>query len=684
MKILALVSALLVVSAQSQTSSTTTPGIYEPCSVCNPGLVPTNLDADLSRGVSTYIPGVKTCRDAEHLGNIGEIPPTECVLLRFQSPHPCGCTDASLVPPTVPTAPIAPPSLVPTPAPSEVSTSSPTTEPPSTTLPTSEPTDDPTTSPTTAPPTFTPTVPPTTLMPTIRDTVLPTSMPTTQEVPAPPSGDEPPNETDAPTFSATEEPGGVITGAPSAAPVGVQSPTISMTALPSETVVDTTIEEPGGVITVAPSATPVAVQSPTISMTAPPSDTVDTTIPASPTTLTPTESPPSTPTPSIDAVDSELEPSENADDSGDDSSDAEDEDDDGNDEILSLRREVFYGIVAGGALTILLCLTLVCRRACCAAAPVSPSNNMTTVVAPPSAKEERGNADQPPRRDGVPALEKSHSIGRMRHQAPIASELAIATARAVGGVPVRDGSTASSLSSLRPDMMSRTVNAPPGRLGLTIDTALEGARVQAVSAKSPLFGLIFKGDVIVAINNVDTRAMAGAALSSLMLKTSGRTRELVVISEDVVAPENTESTKDVPTSATMPIVHSRRAPDITTASEPPPPGRKLIMLCTSIVLNRRVKSQQERAKTALDAHKIPYDTLDGVNFPELRDELWAVSPLERGVYPQFFWVDLETGKPTFWGDFEVFSLANDNGRLVEEFGGGASKATVMSPREYHL
>ena len=80
-------------------------------------------------------------------------------------------------------------------------------------------------------------------------------------------------------------------------------------------------------------------------------------------------------------------------------------------------------------------------------------------------------------------------------------------------------------------MAMRTVVAPPGKLGIAIDTTLEGPMVHAVNLHSPMHGILFPGDVIVAIDRVDTRAMSVSALQSLMIRTAHSWRTLIVLSE---------------------------------------------------------------------------------------------------------------------------------------------------------
>jgi hypothetical protein len=96
-----------------------------------------------------------------------------------------------------------------------------------------------------------------------------------------------------------------------------------------------------------------------------------------------------------------------------------------------------------------------------------------------------------------------------------------------------DEMSSHAMSSLRQNMISRTVIAPPGKLGIVIDTTLEGPVVHKINPQSPLEGTLFPGDIIVAIDDVDTRAMSASAITALMVRTANLRRKLTVLSEDV-------------------------------------------------------------------------------------------------------------------------------------------------------
>jgi len=77
-------------------------------------------------------------------------------------------------------------------------------------------------------------------------------------------------------------------------------------------------------------------------------------------------------------------------------------------------------------------------------------------------------------------------------------------------------------------LITRKIKAPSGKLGIVIDTTVEGPVVHNVNEGSRLQGEIFPGDVIIAIDDVDTRAMSASAITALMVKTANQKRTLTV------------------------------------------------------------------------------------------------------------------------------------------------------------
>ena len=91
----------------------------------------------------------------------------------------------------------------------------------------------------------------------------------------------------------------------------------------------------------------------------------------------------------------------------------------------------------------------------------------------------------------------------------------------------------STLSSVVRRSGAYDVYAPPGPIGIVVDTSKEGPSVHSLKATSPMMGLITPGDLIVALDDIDTRSMSAAALTRLMAKKSRqRERKITLYSVD--------------------------------------------------------------------------------------------------------------------------------------------------------
>lgn len=64
------------------------------------------------------------------------------------------------------------------------------------------------------------------------------------------------------------------------------------------------------------------------------------------------------------------------------------------------------------------------------------------------------------------------------------------------------------------------VFAPPGPIGIVVDTTKKGCIVHSLKKTSPMQGLIAPGDFILALDDVDVRKMDAASLTKLMAKKS--------------------------------------------------------------------------------------------------------------------------------------------------------------------
>jgi len=51
---------------------------------------------------------------------------------------------------------------------------------------------------------------------------------------------------------------------------------------------------------------------------------------------------------------------------------------------------------------------------------------------------------------------------------------------------------------------------PPGPLGVVIETTVDGSVIHSMKTNSPLINLVHIGDVVVSIDDIDTRSMTAA------------------------------------------------------------------------------------------------------------------------------------------------------------------------------
>ena len=87
-------------------------------------------------------------------------------------------------------------------------------------------------------------------------------------------------------------------------------------------------------------------------------------------------------------------------------------------------------------------------------------------------------------------------------------------------------------STLSDGKISRIIFAPAGRLGIVIDTTRNGPTVYKVHEQSPLYNKLKPGDIITSVDDVDTRAMSAASITSLMVKSVHLNRRLTVLTTD--------------------------------------------------------------------------------------------------------------------------------------------------------
>mmetsp|Transcript_10305 Transcript_10305/g.20645 ORF Transcript_10305/g.20645 Transcript_10305/m.20645 type:complete len:544 (+) Transcript_10305:1449-3080(+) len=94
------------------------------------------------------------------------------------------------------------------------------------------------------------------------------------------------------------------------------------------------------------------------------------------------------------------------------------------------------------------------------------------------------------------------------------------------------GSHSMSQFGLQPQQMRRELYdcyAPPGPLGIVIDTTPEGPMVHSLKPTSKLSGLLQPGDLVVGLDDIDTRGMTAATLTRLMAKRSQQAQRKITL-----------------------------------------------------------------------------------------------------------------------------------------------------------
>ena len=81
-----------------------------------------------------------------------------------------------------------------------------------------------------------------------------------------------------------------------------------------------------------------------------------------------------------------------------------------------------------------------------------------------------------------------------------------------------------------PIKIRRVVLAPPGKLGIIIDTSSQGPIVHSVKDESVLEGLVFAGDLIVGLDDEDTSSWSAHHLTKLVASKSKCERKITVLS----------------------------------------------------------------------------------------------------------------------------------------------------------
>lgn len=89
--------------------------------------------------------------------------------------------------------------------------------------------------------------------------------------------------------------------------------------------------------------------------------------------------------------------------------------------------------------------------------------------------------------------------------------------------------TASCAQAVNSSILCRDCYAPPGKLNIVIHSTKDGPAVHEVKEGSCLEGSIFPGDLIISVDDVDTRAFTAAQLMKMMAEKSQMKRKITVL-----------------------------------------------------------------------------------------------------------------------------------------------------------
>ena len=111
-----------------------------------------------------------------------------------------------------------------------------------------------------------------------------------------------------------------------------------------------------------------------------------------------------------------------------------------------------------------------------------------------------------------------------------------------GNVDVQDNQSVEEdpLDSYEEQRIERVCTAPPGKLGVVIDTTKMGPVVYQVKDESPLKGLVFPGDRIIRVDDIDTRGMTASNITKIMARKADLQRRITVSSKKNVKNESVD------------------------------------------------------------------------------------------------------------------------------------------------
>ena len=98
--------------------------------------------------------------------------------------------------------------------------------------------------------------------------------------------------------------------------------------------------------------------------------------------------------------------------------------------------------------------------------------------------------------------------------------------------PESKGDSSSVMTPITQNIVCRDCFAPPGKLNVFIQSTKDGPCVHSVSEKSALYNQIFPGDLIIAVDDVDTRSMSADHVLEIMQGKANVEKKITVLHFD--------------------------------------------------------------------------------------------------------------------------------------------------------
>lgn len=97
----------------------------------------------------------------------------------------------------------------------------------------------------------------------------------------------------------------------------------------------------------------------------------------------------------------------------------------------------------------------------------------------------------------------------------------------------------------RPSIVCRDCFAPPGKLRIVIHSTKDGPAVHTVKPGSSLEGHIFPGDLIISVDDADTRSFSAEQVMKLMTAKSRSERKITVLHFDQELPRTATTPRSI-------------------------------------------------------------------------------------------------------------------------------------------